>query len=83
MYEDLAARTVATANIFAMAASTSGQRKAGGENGGQRRGVYLNASMAESGVIVHMRLDKTMTAILVKIDPKFAKLVTEDGSSYP
>jgi hypothetical protein len=46
-----------------------------------RGGAYLNASMAESGVIVHMRLDKVMTTILLKIDPKFAGFVTEDGSS--
>jgi hypothetical protein len=44
-------------------------------------GAYLNASMIESGVIVHMRLDKVMTAILVRIDPTFSVYVTEDGSS--
>jgi hypothetical protein len=45
-------------------------------------GAYLNASMIESGVIVHMRLDKIMTSILVKIvDPSFAEFVAEDGSS--
>ena len=44
-------------------------------------GAYLNASMEESGVIVHMRLDKIMTEILVKIDPKFKKFVAVDGSS--
>ncbi len=32
-------------------------------------------------VIVHMRLDKVMTDILVKIDPQFEKFVAEDGSS--
>ena len=37
--------------------------------------------MIESGVIVHMRLDKIMTSILVKIDPSFAEFVAEDGSS--
>ncbi len=40
-------------------------------------GAYLNASMTESGVIVHMRLDKVMTSILVKIDPSFAEFVAE------
>ena len=44
-------------------------------------GAYFNASMEESGVIVHMRLDKIMTEILVKIDPKFKKFVAVDGSS--
>ena len=37
--------------------------------------------MVESGVIVHMRLDKVMTAILVQIDPAFGVYVTEDGTS--
>jgi len=37
--------------------------------------------MEESGVIVHMRLNKVMTDILLKIDPKFEKFVAEDGSS--
>ncbi len=46
-------------------------------------GAYLNASMAESGVIVHMRLDKVMTAAILvrRIDPTFAVYVTEDGIS--
>jgi hypothetical protein len=30
-------------------------------------------------VIVHMRLDKVMTEVLVRIDPKFKEFGTEDG----
>ena len=79
MYEDLSAPTAATANVFAMAALAARERRrvATVDIGG----AYLNASMEESGVIVHMRLDKVMTGILVKIDPKFAEFVGEDGSS--
>jgi hypothetical protein len=44
-------------------------------------GAFLNSSMAPTGVRVHMRLDKEMTRILVKIDPDFARFVQEDGSS--
>ena len=79
MYEDLAAPTAATANVFAMAALAAREKRV--VKTVDIGGAYLNASMAESGVIVHMRLDKIMTTILVKIDPKFAEFVTEDGSS--
>ena len=76
MYEDLSAPTAATANVFAMAALAARERRtvATVDIGG----AYLNASMVES---VHMRLDKVMTEILVKINPKFTEFVTEDGSS--
>jgi hypothetical protein len=67
------------ANVFAMAAlGTREKRVMKTFNIG---GAYLNASMAESGVIVQMRLEKVMTTILVKIDPKLAEFMTEDGSS--
>ena len=80
MYEDLAApTTAATANVFVMAALAAREKRV--VKTVDIGGAYLNASMAESGVIVHMRLDKVMTTILVKIDPKFAEFVTEDGSS--
>ena len=79
MYEDLAAPTAATANVFAMAALAVRENRV--VKTVDIGGAYLNASMAESGVIVHMRLDKVMTTIVVKIDPKFAEFVTEDGSS--
>jgi len=80
MYEDLAAPTAATANVFAMAAALAAREKRVVKTV-DIGGAYLNASMAESEAIVHMQLDKVMTTILVKIDPKFAEFVTEDGSS--
>jgi hypothetical protein len=79
MYEDLAAPTAATANVFAMAAMAAREKRV--EATVDIGGAYVNASMIESGVIVHMRLDKIMTSILVKIDPSFAEFVAEDGSS--
>ena len=79
MYEDLSAPTAATANVFAMAALAAREKRvvATVDIGG----AYLNASMEESGVIVHMQLNKVMADILVKINPKFEKFVAEDGSS--
>ena len=74
MYEDLSAPTAATANVFAMAALAARERRTVATV--DIWGAYLNASMVESGVIVHMRLDKVMTEILVKINPKFTEFVT-------
>jgi len=45
------------------------------------KGAFLNSSMEPTGVRVHMRLDKDMTKILVKIDPSYAEFVEPDGSS--
>ncbi len=58
IYEDLAAPTAATANIFAMVVLAVREKRV--EKAVYIGGAYLNASMAESGVIVHMRLDKVM-----------------------
>ena len=79
LYEDLAAPTVATAHVFTIAglAAKEGRTVVTIDIGG----AYLNADMASSGVTVHMQLDATMTAILVKVDPSFEKFVKEDGSS--
>eukprot|EP01037_Dinobryon_pediforme_P029665 gene29665-33390_t len=64
LYEDLAAPTVATAHVFTIAglAAKEGRTVVTIDIGG----AYLNADMASSGVTVHMQLDATMTAILVK-----------------
>jgi len=80
MYEDLFAPTAATANVFAMAALAAREKRVVATV--DMCGTYFNASMEELGVIVHMRLDKIMTEILVKIDPKFKKFVAVDGSSF-
>ena len=41
-------------------------------------GAFLNADIKLSGVIVHMRLDKTMSGILVEIDPTYAAFVNPE-----
>jgi hypothetical protein len=38
-------------------------------------GAFLNADLKSTGVMVHMRLDKLMTSLLVKIDPEFEQFV--------
>jgi hypothetical protein len=44
-------------------------------------GAFLNADMAPIGVVVHMKLDKLMTRMIVKLDPSFTKFVSYDGTS--
>ena len=53
MYEDLAAPTAARANVFAMAAMAVREKRVVATV--DIEGAYLNASMIESGVIVHMQ----------------------------
>ena len=43
-------------------------------------GAFLNATMPDSGVhMVHMKLNKFLTQVLVKIDNKFGEFVEPDG----
>ena len=43
-------------------------------------GAFLNADLRQTGVIVHMTLDPTMTAIILHIVPEYAKFVENDGT---
>jgi hypothetical protein len=45
------------------------------------RFAFLNADMAATGIIVHMKLDRLMKRLLVEIDPDFGKYVEPDGTS--
>ena len=43
-------------------------------------GAFLNADMSSTGVLVHMRLDRIMSAILIQIDPTYAQYLETNGS---
>ena len=45
-------------------------------------GAFLNASMknSKSGVVVHMRLDKLMSTLLIQLDPTYQKFLQRDGT---
>jgi hypothetical protein len=43
-------------------------------------GAFLNADISRTGIPVHMRLDKTMTDIIVELDHEYRKYVCSDGS---
>ena len=44
-------------------------------------GAFLNAYITGTGIKVHMRLNRMLTAILVLIDPKLSGSVEEQGTS--
>ena len=44
-------------------------------------GAFLNADITSTGVKVHMRLDKVLTAMLVLVSPKHLHFVEEQGTS--
>ena len=78
IYEDLSSPTAATTSIMTIVAlaAREGRRVMTMDVGG----AYLNASMAPTGVKVHMRLDRTMTGILVDINPKYKQFLEPKGT---
>jgi len=79
LYEDLSSPTAATASVFAIAAIAAHERR-------HVRvidigGAFLNADIKSTGIKVHMRLDKVMAAILLKIDPtSYSGFISKDGT---
>jgi predicted phage tail protein len=67
LYEKLSSPTAATSSVMIVAAIAAheGRSVITIDIGG----AFLNASIASTGVKVHVRLDKIMTAMLVKLDP--------------
>ena len=44
-------------------------------------GAFLNADVTNTVIKVHMRLNRTLTSMLVFIDPGYAHFVEEQGTS--
>ena len=76
LYEDLSSPTVSTSAVFTLLAIAAHEKRrvAVVDNSG----AYLNADMT-SGVPVHMRLDRTMTDIIIDIDPSYGKYTDAKG----
>jgi Reverse transcriptase (RNA-dependent DNA polymerase) len=74
MYDDLSAPTVSTSSVFTVLsiAAHEGRKAAVVDIGG----AFLNAEM-KTGVPVHMRLDRTMSDLLVRLQPSYKKY--QDG----
>ena len=76
LYEDLSSPTVSTSAVFTLLAVAAHE---------ERRvvvvdisGAYLNADMALD-MPVHMRLDQTMTDLIIDIDPSYSKYTDARG----
>ena len=76
LYEDLSSPTVSTSAVFTLLAIAAHE---------ERRvsvvdisGAYLNADMALE-IPVHMRLDRTMTDLIIDIDPTHSKYTDARG----
>ncbi len=44
-------------------------------------GDFLNAGITDTGIKMHMRLNRTLTIMLVSIDPGHARFIGEQGTS--
>ncbi len=78
LYENLSSPTAATTSVMTVAAiaASEGRTVVVIDIGG----AFLNADMGPAGVVVHMRLDKVMTAMLIQIDPSYSQYVDENGA---
>jgi hypothetical protein len=78
LYENLSSPTAATTSVMTVAAiaASEGRIVVVIDIGG----AFLNADMGPAGVVVHMRLDKVMTAMIIQIDPSYSQYVDENGA---
>lgn len=76
LYDDLSAPTVSTCAALTTlsAAAHEGRHTAVVDIGG----AFLNADM-DTGVIVHMSLDSTMSRLLTTIEPRYGKYLDPKG----
>jgi Reverse transcriptase (RNA-dependent DNA polymerase) len=70
LYDDLSAPTVSTSSVFTiLSIAAHEERKAAVVDIG---GAFLNAEM-KTGVAVHMRLDKAMSYLLLRLQPSYKR----------
>ena len=78
LYDELSSPTAATSSVLAVAAVAANEfRQVITVDIG---GAFLNAHMPATGVKVHMRLDKVMTQLLLKIDPSYESFLEQTGT---
>ena len=76
-YDDVSSPTVHTSSAFMIAAIAAAEERTVATM--DITGAYLHAKMS-GDVEVLMRLDKTMSAILCKVDPTYTKFLTKSGT---
>jgi Reverse transcriptase (RNA-dependent DNA polymerase) len=79
MYDDLSAPTVSTSSVFTILtiAAHEGRKAAVVDIGG----AFLNAEM-KTGVSVHMRLDRVMCDMLIRLKPSYNKFLDAKGCLF-
>ena len=76
LYDDVSSPTVTTSSVMMIAAlAAKEQRHVITADIG---GAYLNAEMKNS--VVHMRLDATLSGMLVKLDTRYSNFLMSDGT---
>ena len=78
MYGNSNAPTVATQTVFMIAAIAAAEGRAVAAV--DVPGAFLKATVSADEPPVYMKLDKFLTAVLVKIDPSYLKFVRKDGT---
>jgi hypothetical protein len=75
---DLSSPTAATSSVFVVAAIAAHEnRRARVIDIG---GAFLLADIKSTGILVHVRLNKIMAAILIKIDPSYESFLEANGT---
>ncbi len=81
LYENLclSSPTASTPSVLAIAAIAACEGKS--DTVMDIGGAFLNADITSTGIMVHMRLSRVVTGMLVQIDPKHTRFVKERGTS--
>lgn len=79
LYENLSSPTAATTSVLCVAAIAAAEGRAVMVM--DIGGAFLNADISNTGIKVHMRLDRVLTAMLATIAPEHAAFVEADGTS--
>ena len=78
LYGELSSPTVSTTNVLTVAAIAAQEGRSVITL--DIPGAFFNASMAPTGVLVFVRLDKLLTGMLVKLAPDYAEYVEVAGT---
>ena len=76
LYDDLSAPTVATSSVFTLLSIAAYERRSIAVV--DISGAFLNANMT-TGLPVHMRLDRNMSKIMIKLAPRYSQFADHKG----
>ena len=76
LYDDLSAPTVAMSSVFTLLSIAAHENRTIAVI--DTSGAFLNADM-DTGLAVHMRLDRNMSSIMIKLAPHYARYTDHKG----